>query len=174
MLVVSTNPRVLRTLQAEIDSVPPFPADQVISDEMARALPYLSATVRETLRWLPPAMELSPKVVPPMGDEWNGIALPPGTEIGWSSIGVMRDTDVWGNDSDQFRPERWLDAEADPDKLREMETVGELVFGGTSRYQCLGRVIAFMEIKKVLFEASFSSIHPPLSFPLFPSSYTNM
>jgi cytochrome P450 len=86
----------------------------------------------------------------------------------------MRDTDVWGNDSDQFRPERWLDAEADPDKLREMETVGELVFGGTSRYQCLGRVIAFMEIKKVLFEASFSSIHPPLPFPLFPSSYTNM
>jgi cytochrome P450 len=117
--------------------------------------------------------------VPPAGDEWDGIVLPPGTEIGWSSIGVMRDTNVWGDDSDQFRPERWLDAESDPDKLREMETVVEMVFGGTSRYQCLGRVIALMEIKKVLFEASFPSMHTSLSFllslsSLFLSSHANV
>ncbi|KAK4153647.1 cytochrome P450 [Chaetomidium leptoderma] len=152
MLHLATNSRVLRKLQAEIDSVAPYSMSEVIKDETARALPYLSAVVKEILRWLPPAMDIATRVVPPGGDEWNGLALPPGTELGWNAIGIMRDSDVWGDDADQFRPERWIEAEADPDKLRDMNTVGDMVFGGTSRYQCLGRIVALMEIKKVLFE----------------------
>jgi cytochrome P450 len=152
MLAVSTNPRVLRKLQAEIDSVDPFPMSEVISDERARTLPYLSAILKEALRWLPPAMDLMCREVPPEGDSWNNVALPPGTEIGWNAIATMRDPDIWGEDADQFRPERWL--EAPPDKLRDMETVGELIFGGSGRYQCLGRIVALIEIKKVIFEAS--------------------
>jgi cytochrome P450 len=152
MLHLSTNPRVLRKLQAEIDSVGPLPESEVISDERARTLPYLSAVLKEALRWLPPAQDLMCRTVPPEGDLWNGLALPPGTEIGWNAIAIMRDPDVWGEDADQFRPERWL--EAHPDKLRDMETVVELAFGGSGRYQCLGRIVALMEIKKVIFEAS--------------------
>jgi len=157
--MVSTNPVVLRKLQNEIDSVRPYPRGKVIPDELARSLPYLAAVVRETLRWLPPALDMTPKKVPPEGDEWNGFVLPPGTEIGWSAMAVMRDPGVWGEDADQFRPERWLQVEADPDRLRDMETVNELVFGGTSRYQCLGRILALIEIKKVLFEASLQLNH---------------
>jgi len=152
MLLVATNPRVLRKLQAEIDSVPPYPKGQVIRDETARSLPYLAAVVKEALRWAPPGMDLASKVVPQEGDEWNGIVLPPGTEIGWNAIGLMRVPELWGDDAEQFRPERWTDPETAPSTLKDMETVGDLVFAGGSRYQCLGRIVALMEAKKALFE----------------------
>lgn len=158
MLHISTNPRVLRKLQAEIDSVTPFPYSKVISDETARTLPYLCATVRESLRMAPPVIDFFPRVVPPEGDEWDGIALPPRTCIGWNATGIMRDPEVWGDDADHFRPDRWLEAEADPDRLRDMDVVGELVFGSAGRWQCLGRIVALMEVKKALFEASSSPL----------------
>lgn len=152
MLFIATNPRVLAKLQAEIDSVvPSLSGDDIIQDDTAQTLPYLFAIVKESMRLLPPAADHAPRQVPPEGDEWNGMKLPGGTEIGWNTWGMMRDPDVWGGDADQFRPERWLDPSVDPEKLKDMETVGDMVFGG-GRWRCLGRNIALMEIRKVIFE----------------------
>ncbi|KAL2265921.1 hypothetical protein VTJ83DRAFT_5273 [Remersonia thermophila] len=152
MLNIATNPLVLRKLQAEIDSAAPFPKVKVVDDATARNLPYLAATIRESLRWLQPTMDMSPKKAPPEGDEWDGYRLPGGTEVGWNSICVMRDPELWGDDAEQFRPERWIEAASDSSKLRDMEYVVELNFAGGSRYQCLGRAVALMEIRKAIFE----------------------
>ncbi|KAL1839543.1 hypothetical protein VTJ49DRAFT_1406 [Mycothermus thermophilus] len=152
MLNIATNPLILRKVQAEIDSVAPFPKDKVVDDATTRNLPYIAALIRESLRWLQPAMDMSPKKAPPEGDEWNGYRLPGGTEVGWNAICVMRDPELWGDDAEQFRPERWLEAASDPSKLCDMEYVVELNFGGGSRFQCLGRTVALMEIRKVIFE----------------------
>ncbi|KAK4245539.1 cytochrome P450 [Corynascus novoguineensis] len=164
VLLVTTNPRVLRKLQAEIDSVAPYPKDQVIRDETAKALPYLNAVVKEGLRWAPPGVDLSAKVVPPGGDEWEGVVLPAGAEIGWNATGLMRVPELFGDDADHFRPERWTDPNTSPEKRKDMETAGDLVFGVGSRYQCLGRTIALMEIRKAIFELyrryEFEVIHP--------------
>jgi cytochrome P450 len=154
MLLIATNPRVLRTLQAEIDATPAYPSDTIINDETARAQPYLTAVIRETLRWLPPGMDLATKVVPPEGDVWDGVVLPPGTEIGWNALGLMRVPEVWGEDAAQFRPERWLEVEQGSEKLKDMEVLVDLVFAGGSRYQCLGRAVAMMELRKAIFEVS--------------------
>ena len=154
MLMISTNPRVLRALQAEIDATTTTTTTAIISDATARALPYLTSTIRETLRWLPPGVDLAAKVVPPGGDVWEGVALPAGTEIGWNALGLMRVAEVWGEDAGQFRPERWLEVEEGSERLREMEGLVELVFAGGSRYQCLGRAVAMVEMRKVLFEVS--------------------
>lgn len=151
-LNIATNPRIHRKLLEEIDSVPPYPKDKIIDDATARGLPYLTAIIRESLRWLSPAIDMSPKVVPPEGDVWNGVHIPGGTHVGWNAMCIMRDPEVWGEDSEEFRPERWLEAVSDPDKLRDMETVVELNFAGSSRYECLGRTVALVEIRKVLFE----------------------
>lgn len=86
-----------------------------------------------------------------MGDKWNGISLPPGTEVGYCAWGVMRDDEFWGDDAGVFRPERWL--EADAARGKEMDATLGLTFG-YGRWQCLGKDVAWMELDKVIVEAS--------------------
>ncbi|KAK1948768.1 hypothetical protein LY78DRAFT_595194, partial [Colletotrichum sublineola] len=45
-------------------------------------------------------------------------------------------------------PERWLEAEADTEKLKQMEGWLGLIFG-YGKWKCLGRNVAMMELQKV-------------------------
>jgi cytochrome P450 len=150
MLFIMTNPRVVNTLRSEITSHR-IPSDRVITDAEARAMPYLQAVIKEGLRIFPPITGLMSKQVPPQGDTFKGTWLPGGTKIGNCTWGLLRRKDIWGEDSDSFKPDRWL--ETDEEKLREMESVVDLVFG-FGKYQCLGRNIAFLELNKVFVEVS--------------------
>lgn len=151
MLYVMTNARIINTLRAEIASSGPAPPDSIISNDNARNMPYFQAVIKEGLRMHPPAVSLMSKEVPAGGDTFNGVYLPEGTYVGYCALGVMRRQDIWGADSSEFRPERWL--EAAPEKVREMESTLELTFG-YGRWQCLGRNVALIELNKVLFEVS--------------------
>lgn len=143
-----THPRVLERLRQEIDSRDlSFP---IVKDAETREMPYLYAIIRENHRLLPPAPGTAPKVCPPKGDTFNGVYIPPNTEVGISWYGLLRRKDLWGDDSDEFRPERFLGG-ASPDVLHEREAVVEMVFGH-GRFKCLGRTIAFLEVPKVLVE----------------------
>lgn len=151
LLYVITNPQVLRSLQAEIDSanVP----TGIISDQQARCLPYLQAVIREGLRICPPGSGLFPKKVPPQGDTINGRFVPGGTEIGYCSWGLQRSKKVYGEDSILFRPERWLEAKGE--KLRAMEKSLDLGWG-YGKYSCLGKNLAWLELNKVFFGVRMS------------------
>ncbi|KAK3367701.1 pisatin demethylase [Podospora didyma] len=155
MLYAITNPRVVSSIRAELDAAGILtPTDtasdeQIISDAASRALPYMQAVIKEGLRIHPPIAPLMSKVVPPGGDNWNGVHFPAGTEVGYSGFSMMRRRDVFGEDADEFRPERWLDSE--PEKIKEMEGTTDLIFGH-GRWQCLGRSIAFIELNKVFVE----------------------
>jgi hypothetical protein len=147
LLYIITNPQVLRSLQAEIDtaSVPSC----IISDEQAKTLPYLQSVIKEGLRICPPGSGLFPKKTPPEGDTINGRFVPGGTDIGVSSWALQRNKKVWGGDSMLFRPERWL--EANGERLKAMERSLELGWG-YGKYQCLGKNVAWLELNKVFFE----------------------
>ena len=152
ILHLITSPRVLTRLLSELDAanITTRPWDQIISDSEARSLPYLQAVIKEGLRIFPPAVRLVSKNVPAAtGDTYAGVYLPPGTKVGFCEWGIMRNASVWGDDAEEFRPERWLGIDAE--KLREMETTLELVFG-SERWQCLGRNVALMELNKVFVE----------------------
>ncbi|KAK1654392.1 cytochrome P450 [Colletotrichum phormii] len=158
LLYIITNPRVHNKLVAEILSATTADAYTtetatrnrlIITDAEARNLPYLQAVIKEGLRVFPPVAGLMAKQVPPEGDTWNGAFIPGGTRIGWSAWAMFRRQDVFGDDADEFRPERWLAGEGK--RLREMEATIELVFS-YGRYQCLGRPVALMELNKVFFE----------------------
>jgi cytochrome P450 len=88
------------------------------------------------------------------------VFLPEGTQVGYCAWGIYRRRDIFGQDADEFRPERWL--EASPDQLRLMEGTLDLVFGH-GRWACLGKNIALMELNKVFVEVSAVSSSMRLS-----------
>lgn len=150
ILFITTTPRVLWRLTAEIDgAVSSDSISSPIKDSEARALPYLQACIKESLRLFPPVTGTFDMMVPPEGDTFNGLFLPGGTEIGVSQWAVQRSMTLFGPDAIVFRPERWLDV---PDaQLQRMERNNELIFG-YGRSKCLGQSIALMELNKVFVE----------------------
>lgn len=122
-------------------------------------LPYLQAVIWEGLRVHPPFAGLIMKEVGPQGDTFHGKFIPAGTRIGHSTWAVTHEASVFGADVDCFRPERWL--EADQTRRNSMRRQTELVFG-SGRWGCPGRIIAFIELNKLLVEVSFPSSSPPL------------
>jgi len=141
-----TNTKVQATLLRELSSAA---ISSPIRDAEARKLPYLQAVIKEGLRIFPPVAALFLKDVPAGGDTINDIFVPGGTAIGSSPFGLMRNTKVWGEDASLFRPERWL--EGDAEEIQKKESNLDLVFG-YGKYQCLGKNIARMELNKIFVE----------------------
>ncbi|KAK1657049.1 cytochrome P450 [Colletotrichum godetiae] len=147
LLHLITNPRVLATLRAEIERF--RPSWPVVKEAEARQMTYLQAVIKEGLRIFPPVVGQMSKEVPKGGDTFKGVYLPEGTRIGYGAWGIFRRGDVWGQDADDFRPDRWLTADAET--LRSMEATLELVFGH-GKWKCLGRNVAMMELQKIFVE----------------------
>jgi cytochrome P450 len=148
LLHVITAPRIEAKL---LDEIRHASASSPITQAEARNLPYLQAVIKEGLRIFPPVASLMTKTAPPGGDVWNGVVIPDGTHVGVSVWGMYRRKDLWGEDSDVFRPERWL--ETGEEKLKEMELTILQNFG-SGKWTCLGREIALIEASKAIFEVS--------------------
>ncbi|KAK6067687.1 cytochrome P450 [Seiridium cupressi] len=107
------------------------------------------AVINEGMRVMPPVTAGFPKTVPPGGDTLCGKALPEGAEVHMNFTALMRDQEVFGADIDLFRPERFIDCD-EATKTRRMKVV-DLNFGH-GRWQCLGKVLALMEMNKIFVE----------------------
>ncbi|PKS13167.1 hypothetical protein jhhlp_000511 [Lomentospora prolificans] len=156
-LYLLTHPRVYNKLRAEIDEAvrtEQAPASGVIPDAQCRQLGYLQAVIKEANRMHPPVTSQLPKRVPDGGDtvmvDGKSVYLPGGTHISCAVVALNRRKDVFGEDADEFRPERWTH-EKDEAKLAMMTRTHEIIFG-YGKNQCMGKSIAIMEIGKVLFE----------------------
>ena len=117
-------------------------------------LPYTSAVFNESLRLFPPVpIELkectSPTTFP------DGTSLPAGAIVMWIPWAMNRSHSLWGNDTDDFRPGRWLlehgnnDNDANTNDRVQENKMPVLtrpahefpVFNGGAR-TCLGRRVA--------------------------------
>lgn len=113
--------------------------------------PLRTATVREALRLRPAVHTVAPRPTRPRSI--GGHELPAGAVASVSIVLVQRDPDA-SPDPDDFRPERFLDANIDE--------LPYLPFGGGAR-RCLGRWLARAEIGTVI-PAVLRSLRPrPLS-----------
>ncbi|KAK4203159.1 putative cytochrome P450 E-class, group I [Triangularia verruculosa] len=149
---LSTTPSAYKALQSEIDNAIESGkvTRPVISDAEALELDYLDAVIKEGLRMWPPISGLQLKCSD-KDDVVCGYKVPAGTAVGISEFSVMRDQTVFGRDAEQFNPSRWLE-EKDPGRLKEMEMTQGLVFASGTRWECLGKRLAYTELRKVLFE----------------------
>ncbi|KAM7185549.1 cytochrome P450 [Rhypophila sp. PSN 637] len=150
LFMAATTPRVSSAIREEIDeAVRSNMVSSPITSTESKELPYPQAFIWETLRLNPPVSLLFPKIVPLTGDTLGGKFIPSGTKIGVDFWSMGRRTDIFGNDPDIFRPERFL--EASPEKRDIMEKTTDLIFA-YGRYRCLGRNMAWMEMEKVFVE----------------------
>ncbi|RBR23745.1 uncharacterized protein FIESC28_03450 [Fusarium coffeatum] len=158
ILYIITQPQVHRRLLDEFQAnglLSERSNETIVSFATASKMPYLQACIKETLRIWPPFCGLMEKVVPPGGDVLaDGRKLPEGTHIGLSFWGMMRDPEVFGDDTDIFRPERWINTENE--RLRVMERTVECGFS-SGRYTCLGKDLAILQVNKVIVEAYSSA-----------------
>ncbi|KAF1922262.1 putative cytochrome P450 [Didymella exigua CBS 183.55] len=153
------NPRVYSKLMAEIDAasaagaLAPSPnstgADDVVSFPAANKLKYLDAVITESFRMHPAAGLLLERVTPPQGATIEGHFVPGGVVVGCNAWVLHQNKEVFGEDADVFRPERWLEGEGvDPLKIGKMRS-SMFQFGAGSR-TCIGKNISLMETYKMV------------------------
>ena len=113
---------------------------------------YTQAVISEGIRMLPPITLGFPKRVPPQGDTILGKFVPGGTDVFVNMSSLFLDKDVFGNDVEIFRPERFV--EVSKERRAFLHKHIDLVFG-YGRWSCVGKVLAWIELNKILVEVSF-------------------
>lgn len=159
------NRTVWSRLQKELDSIVKD-KNKPVSWADARSCPYLEAVMREAIRMLlGVAMNLE-RYVPPGGlvippassnrnnsEGHNSRFVPAGTIVGLNPYVVTRNTSVYGDDADEFRPERWLKGKDEPEAVYKARlaamNAADLSFGAGSRV-CIGKNLALLEAYKAV------------------------
>jgi cytochrome P450 len=143
--LLDQTPAAAARLRQEItdvlaDATPTF-------DDIPR-LPYTTAVIAETMRLRPPAWMLEREVREPI--VVNGYPAPVGTTVLMSPWLLHHDARSWGDDVEQFRPDRWIDAAGGFDANAPGQPRGAyLPFGAGSRI-CIGESFAWNEAVLVL------------------------
>ncbi|KAK7458734.1 hypothetical protein VKT23_009734 [Stygiomarasmius scandens] len=100
-------------------------------------LPYIRAIVKEILRWQSPL----PVGLPHMtmeDDYYRGYLIPKGTICIANVMGLNHDPEIYGPDSGEFHPERFLDEEG---LIKDETSEGHFTYGFGHRI-CVGRHVA--------------------------------
>ncbi|KAK1764032.1 cytochrome P450 [Phialemonium atrogriseum] len=142
------NPPTLRKVVEEIDSAVDGRdcLQEPISFAESNKMPYLQAVLKEAMRVHPAVGLLLERLVPSGGCKIAGTWLPEGTTVGIDPWVLHRNKQVYGEDADVFRPERWLEADAETLKVMDRSF---LAFGSGAR-TCIGRHISMLEMAKIV------------------------
>ncbi|PGH15213.1 hypothetical protein AJ79_02578 [Helicocarpus griseus UAMH5409] len=146
MRFLLTHPEKLERARREIESAEQagLLSDVIKYEETRQHLPYIVASIKETLRLEPPATNLFGRVAPKEGKTIGEHYIPPGAEITTLAWIVQRDPETFGPDRLLFRPERWLD------KTKAAEFESAIFNFGIGPRTCLGREVAYMELYKLV------------------------
>ncbi|RXW23924.1 hypothetical protein EST38_g1922 [Candolleomyces aberdarensis] len=150
-------PDVQKKLRNELLQVP---SDSPSADEL-NALPYLDAVIRECLRLHTPlpltfrisakddVLPLSTPVRDTSGKTHESIHIQKGQMITIPIIPIHEEKTIWGEDSLEFRPERW---ERVPEAANAIPGAwgNTMAFFGGPR-ACIGYRFALLEMKALLF-----------------------
>ncbi|KAI2631766.1 cytochrome P450 [Xylaria nigripes] len=140
---VARTPGVLAKVQGELDAAIPDHETKVPDFESIRNLPYLEAVINETLRIHSTSGIGLPRQIPStsQGISLNGHYFPPGTVLSVPTYSIHHSREIWGDDADEYRPERWENL-----TLRQKNAFIPFSYGPRS---CVGRNVAEMEMKMI-------------------------
>jgi cytochrome P450 len=103
------SPSAYEKLNAEIEEAAASGfLSPIIQYNEAVGLPYLSACCKEGMRLHPSVGLTLPRHVPKGGCMISGHWFAEGTRVGVNATVVQRDKNIFGNDADEFVPERWF------------------------------------------------------------------
>ncbi|KAF8675952.1 hypothetical protein HU200_047452 [Digitaria exilis] len=157
MVVLSVHPEWQDSAREEVLRV--FGKNQPDLDGIHQ-LKIVTMILYEVLRLYPPVVQLDRQTYKEM--ELGGVTYPAGVVLSLPIVFVHHDKDVWGEDADEFRPERFADGISRASK----DAPAFFPFGWGPRI-CVGQNFALVEAKMAL-----SSILQHFSFGLSPS-YTH-
>jgi cytochrome P450 len=136
------NPSCFTKLREELDAV--LEADEVVAAyDKIKHLPYLRACLDESLRLTPPNTMNVPRLTPEQGMSIMGHWIPGNTTVHSPPYAMHRNAEVF-TDPEAYKPERWLDKEANRDMQPHFMT-----FSAGAR-ACIGRNITYLEQAVVL------------------------
>jgi cytochrome P450 len=90
---------------------------------LAEKIPYLNACIGEATRLNPSILWQLPREAPVDGVTIAGHYVPPGSVISMSALAQDHCKEIYGEDADEWRPERWLASEkgSTPQQVRDMD-----------------------------------------------------
>ncbi|KAL8775618.1 MAG: hypothetical protein Q9209_000114 [Squamulea sp. 1 TL-2023] len=145
---ISREPRVWNRLQKEVQALEtPLGEERPIFQEL-KEMKYLRAVLNESLRLHPAVPANSRQAVTdttlPVGGGTDGkspVFVPKGTLVAYCIYAMHRRKDLYGEDAEEFKPERWLDDEGKKGLRMGWEY---LPFNGGPRI-CIGQQFALTE-----------------------------
>jgi len=141
-------PRTYQRLQNEIDTAA---KEARVSDPVtfkeAQELPYLQAVIKEALRIHSATGLPLQRIVPSGGTTIANHFIPSGSTVGINAWVAHRNTSVYGLDADIWRPERWLEFEAQGRGAEVEKYALAFVMGSRT---CIGKNISLLEMSKLV------------------------
>ncbi|ONI25160.1 hypothetical protein PRUPE_2G285200 [Prunus persica] len=112
-----------------------------LTEETLSKMQYLVAALTETSR-LYPAVPLNAKVCS-SDDTWpDGFSVKKGDIVGYHAYSMGRMKFIWGDDAEEFRPERWLDENG----LVQQESSFKLIAFSAGPRICVGKEFAYRQM----------------------------
>ncbi|KZP14971.1 cytochrome P450 [Athelia psychrophila] len=115
------------------------------------ALEYLDAVIRETVRLYAPipfmertankdtVLPFSQPIVGIDGTDISEVAIPKGTKVTVAVMRANRDPEIWGDDAQEWKPERWL--ASSPDKVANVHFPGVYSNMSVSHLPCRKNIL---------------------------------
>ena len=123
--------------------------------DKAASSSFLDSVLKETLRLNPPFPSVFPRYIRSGAENLIPnlpTSLPTGTMVGCNVYVHGRSKEIWGDDANEWKPERWMRDSDDPDgKLKRMMPGEYAAFGRGSR-ACKGKEIAWIVLSKAVAE----------------------
>jgi cytochrome P450 len=130
-------------------------------------LTYLDACIKEAFRMHPPPGFDMERVVPEGGATIAGEYVPGGTIVSCNAWVLHRNKNIFGEDVETFRPERWLESE------EQSKAMNSIMFHfGAGAHTCVGKNIAILEMYKLI--PAVLMTYDVSDMPIFLASATRM
>jgi cytochrome P450 len=153
MYLLGTYTHVQEAVRREIDSLYPSnaPTDYEPSYTDVHDLPLLTSVLYESLRMFPPISQLINRRTTTPVVLGNTVPVPAGVYLGYNAYSTNRDTEFWGADAEQFKPERWGTTNEDINRLyRRANSKSAFISFHGGRRACLGQKFAMQQLRITL------------------------